>query len=96
MNAIEWLGRWEDIPAPGKHSKLYPALFACGYQYHGRRSEQEPTMWDRVNRAIPVDGTVGDARPTWNRSPQVLFWMEPEKASLWERIKAWLRRGCAE
>lgn len=22
--------------------------------------------------------------------------MEPEKTSLWDRIKAWLRRGCAE
>ena len=49
-------------------------------------------MWDRVNRAIPVDGAVGDEPPSWLRSPQARFWLEPEKKSLRQRFLEWLRK----
>lgn len=88
--------------APGKHTKVYPAAFAHGYRFnplaipeidHRPRPMQAPySMRDRVNRAIPVDGTVKDIAPTWSKSPQVKFWLEEPKKSLRQRIIAWLRR----
>lgn len=100
MNAIEWLGRWEDIQSPGKHTRVVPAYNAKGYQfvppsYSGSRvpkSETPYSMWDRVSRAIPVDGTISDAPPSWERSPQVRRWLVKEKAPIRARIMAWLKK----
>lgn len=74
----EW--QMEAIPAPGKHSLMLPADGSCGYPapYHGQ-----------VLRAIPVIGTVTE-RPTWGQSPQVKYWLEPERETLWARIVKWL------
>ena len=97
-DVLEWLGTWGDIEAPGKHTPRYPAGFCCGYVYTGPRMryvpqpvQPEPTMWDRVNRAIPVDGTVTETPPSWKKSPQVRFWLEKEGVPIWQRIKRWLR-----
>lgn len=86
MDAIEWLGQWEPITAPGRHSSISPADGACGYPapYHGQ-----------ILRAIPVTGTVG-GRPSWERSPQVRFWLEPERKSLWQRLKEWMVKPCGQ
>lgn len=86
VSAYEWLGRWEDIPAPGRHSRVVPVIGADGYP-------RVPPVGAGVNRAIPVDGTVGD-RPKWANCPQARYWLEPEKKSRWERVKAWMRRPC--
>ena len=103
MDAYEWLGVWEPIEAPGKHTKRIPAGFAHGYRYgfapdridrRPRMAERRSTMWDRVGRAIVVDGTVTDAPPSWTKSPQARFWLGEEKAGLAERIRRWMRRGC--
>lgn len=79
MDAYEWLGQWEDNPAPGRHSRMVPADGAYGYPapYHGQ-----------ILRAIPVMGTV-QGKPSWENSPQVRFWLEPEKPSLRERLRRW-------
>lgn len=79
MDVYEWLGQWEPGEAPGRHSRITPADDAHGYQYHGQ-----------VLRAIPVTGTV-DAGPSWRRSPQVRFWLEPERVGWWRRFVAWLK-----
>lgn len=84
MNAYEWLGAWEDIAAPGRHSRRYPAEDAKGYRFG-------PPIWSGVGRAIPVDGTVSEpVRTDWERSPQVRYWLKPEKKSLAERIREWM------
>ena len=72
------------IPAPGKHSRMIPADGACGYPapYHGQ-----------VLRAIPVIGTVTE-RPTWEQSPQVKYWLEPEKKTMWQRFLDWMVKPC--
>ena len=77
---MDWLGVWEPIEAPGRHSRMEPAGFALGYQY------RDPDM---VIRAIPVDGYIGKG---WSRSPQVRFWLQEEKKTILERIKEWLFR----
>jgi hypothetical protein len=71
-------------PAPGKHSRMIPADGACGYPapYHGQ-----------VLRAIPVIGTVTE-RPTWGQSPQVKYWLEPEKKTMWQRFLDWMVKPC--
>ena len=89
MDANEWLATWEPIEAPGKHTAVRPAQFASGYTFDPINT---PTLWDRVIRAIPVDGTVSDPEPAWMRSPQVRYWLQKEKPGLGERIRNWLRR----
>jgi len=83
MDALEWLARWEQIEAPGRHTRICAAPFAHGYKYdpHAFRA-------GGVSRAIPVDGTVGSS---WHNSPQVRFWLEPERKTLWRRIMEWLK-----
>ena len=102
MDAMEWLGAWEDLGAPGRHCRICPAEGAFGYPIpkscYGSRAPKPPegpvySMWDRVNRAIPVDGAVGDDPPSWTRSPQARFWLEPEKKSLRQRFREWLRKS---
>lgn len=88
----EWLAQWGDLTAPGKHSRMEPALFAGGYKYNPVPNGPVYTMWCRVNRAIPVDGTVEDPPPSWWRSPQARFWLEKEKVSLWKQIVSWLKK----
>ena len=65
----------------GRHDRRYPADGAQGYPaaYHGQ-----------VSRAIPAEGFVGGM--SWEKSPQVRFWLEPEKKTLWERIVEWLNK----
>ena len=91
IDPIEWLGQWGDLIAPGRHSRMDPAGFARGYRYDPRPKEAPYSMWDRVIRAIPVDGTVADAPPSWYRSPQARGWLAPEKPTLRERLIAWLK-----
>lgn len=92
MNTYEWLGQWEQADAPGKHQHMEPAIFAHGYQYCGQRGPVH-TMWDCVNRAIPVEGTVKDPPPSWSRSPQVLCRLGVRKPGLLKRIADWLNAG---
>lgn len=51
MDALEWLARWEQIEAPGRHTRIYPAQFAHGYQFDAHSFRQRG-----VSRAIPVSG----------------------------------------
>lgn len=98
MDLYEWLGTWEPGTAPGRHSSVAPAMGARGYQFFPRKlgdrrpkpPEPMPTMWDRVGRAIPVDGTVGDPPASWEKSPQARYWLEKEKPGILRRILAWL------
>ena len=85
IDPIWWLGQWESIEAPGRHSSVAPADGAMGYPpfYHGQ-----------VIRAIPIDGVVGDRRPSWANSPQVRFWLEPKRLGLWARFRKWLMSPC--
>ena len=99
VDPVWWLGIWEPLDAPGRHQKRFPAPDARGYQYcpsFGGRwtpwSEPRPTMWDRVGRAIPVDGVVADAPPSWTQSPQARYWLEPARPGVWKKFKDWLRR----
>lgn len=85
MNPIEWLGRWEPIEAPGKHTRMYPASFSHGYQYDPHVCRQQG-----VSRDIPVDGRIG---ASWERSPQARYWLEKEKPTILERIKRWLKEA---
>lgn len=99
MDTYEWLGMWENIEAPGKHSRMVPAVNAHGYSrgYSAadidktpRMPEQIPTYRDRVIRAIPADGVVEDTPPSWMRSPQVRMWMETQKTA--KAVNRWRRR----
>ena len=102
MDAYEWLGIWEPIEAPGRHCRLVPAEYAAGYQYiptwYGSKAprwNQDPpySMWERVGRAIPVEGSVNDPPPSWEKSPQARYWLEKEKTPILARIRAWLKRS---
>ena len=100
VDPVWWLGVWEELDAPGKHDIKLPAPDGFGYvycrSYYGTKvpwnAGPRYTMWDRVNRAIPVDGTVTDVPPSWTQSPQARFWLEPENVGIWARIKKWLMR----
>ena len=85
IDAYAWLCMWEPIEAPGRHTKLYPADDAHGYRFG-------PPPGAGVSRAIPVDGKVEETPPSWSRSPQVRFWMDEPKPSVWARIRRWLAR----
>lgn len=96
---IEWLGEWEPIECIGKHSQIVPARFAHGYQWKGiqciDKRPKFPTgdpLRHKVQRAIPVGGTVTAPPPSWRNSPQARFWLDEPKQSLWKRFQAWLRR----
>lgn len=93
MTAWEWLGTWENIPAPGKHTKKCRAAFSHGYRFGGFQSFRDPhSMPHRggVDRAIYADGTVTDVPPSWIHSPQVRAWMQ-EKETAGQKILKWLR-----
>lgn len=66
----------------GRHERTFPADGAQGYPacYHGQ-----------VSRAIPVSGTVTSGA-SWERSPQVRAWLDPEQKTLWERFREWLNK----
>ena len=66
----------------GKHDRRFPADGAQGYPacYHGQ-----------VSRAIPVTGTVTSGA-SWERSPQVRAWLDPEPKTLWKRFREWLNK----
>lgn len=99
MDAFEWLGEWEDIQAPGRHCQRIPAPDAFGYQYcptyYGSKvpwtAGPRYSMAERVIRAIPVDGSVGDTQPSWTRSPQARHWLEPERIGILARFIKWLK-----
>lgn len=100
VDPIAWLGEWEPIESVGKHDIIYPAGFAHGYKWRGvppmdrrpRVVNHDDPLRNRVQRAIPVDGTVSAVQPSWINSPQVRFWMQEPKKKLRTRILAWLRR----
>lgn len=94
MDAYDWLGRWEPINAPGRHSSMQAALFAHGYQWRPVWAKKEPlySMWERVGRAIPVEGTVDDGPPSWHRSPQARFWLQEDRQTLMDRFREWLKK----
>ena len=77
---MDWLGTWEPIDAPGRHSRMEPAGFALGYQY------ENP---NKVIRAIPADGYIDRS---WARSPQARMWLEPERRTVLERLRDWLTK----
>ena len=99
IDPVWWLGVWEELDAPGRHQKRFPAPDAHGYKfcptYYGSKVPWDAgpryTMWDRVNRAIPVEGTVTDTPPRWAQSPQARHWLEPERIGIWARFIKWLK-----
>ena len=88
----EFLGTWEPPQYFGKHDKRYPADDGIGYRYNPLIHGNDVWLrdWNRVNRAIPVEGTLEKA--TWNQSPQVKFWLDEPKKTIRERLLAWWRR----
>lgn len=89
---MDWLGTWEPARYFGKHERTYPADGAMPYNFNPliRGSDAWLRDWNRVNRAIPVEGTLEKA--TWNQSPQVRFWLDEPKQSLWRRFMVWLHK----
>lgn len=89
---MDWLGTWEPARYFGKHERTYPADDAVPYRFNPliRGSDAWLRDWSRVNRAIPVEGTLEKA--TWNQSPQVRFWLDEPKKTLWERVIEWLHK----
>ena len=73
----DWLGRWEPARYWDKHSRAYPA------------DDGKPYRFCPVIRAIPVDGRVG---ASWSQSPQVRFWLDRPRMTMWERFVAWLNK----
>lgn len=100
VDPIAWLGEWEQIESVGKHDIIYPAGFAHGYKWIGvppmdrrpRVVNHDDPLRNRVQRAIPVDGTVSAVQPSWTQSPQARFWLEQEKKSLLQRFREWLNK----
>ena len=82
MNAYEWLGTWEPLQAPGKHSRVVPVIGADGYP-------RVPPVGAGVIRAIPAEGAVGGS---WSRSPQARYWLEPERKTILQRFAEWLKK----
>ena len=74
---------WQDAPENylGKHTRLTrPATAGIGYPKPAPvYSFQDPQL---VSRAIPADGNVTDPGPSWQKSPQARFWLEPEPKSI--------------
>lgn len=89
---MDWLGTWEPVRYFGKHERTYPADGAMPYRYNDAVHGNDAWLrdWNRVNRAIPVEGIVQKA--TWNQSPQVRFWLDEPKQSLWRRFMVWLHK----
>ena len=83
---------WQDAPENylGKHIRLtLPATAGIGYPKPVQVfSFQDP---QRVDRAIPVDGAVTNPAPSWSRSPQARFWLEPEPESILTLLKKAVR-----
>lgn len=103
MNGMQWLATWEQIEAPGRHAKRYPASFAHGYQFvptlcpeirQGRRSAGYQTQ--AIPQIIHAEYKVSGTGATWDKSPQVKFWLDEPKKTLAERIKAWLVKPAGE
>ena len=90
---------WQDDPGIylGKHARLtLPPTAGIGYPIptpEPAYSFQDP---QRVSRAIPVEGRVDDPGPSWSRSPQARFWLEPEPESIPTLILRTLKKavGC--
>ena len=82
---------WQEDPELyfGRHRHLtLPATSGIG----------SPPQWSfqdplRVDRAIPVDGAVTDPAPSWSRSPQARFWLEPERKSIRELIRLKIKKA---
>lgn len=89
---MDWLGTWEPARYFGKHERTYPADGAMPYNFNPliRGNDVWLRDWNRVNRAIPVEGTLEKA--TWNQSPQVRFWLDEPKKTLWERVIEWMHK----
>lgn len=71
----------------GKHDKRFPANVYGGYKYdplHNGLTDLDVA----ISRAIPVNGAVEKA--TWNQSPQVRYWLDPPRPTLWQRFRRWL------
>ena len=82
---------WQEDPEIylGKHVRLtLPATSGIGYP--PQWSFQDPL---RVDRAIPVDGAVTDPAPSWSRSPQARFWLEPEPENIPTLIRRTLKKA---
>ena len=98
IDPVLWLGVWEELDAPGRHQKRFPAPDAFGYKfcptYYGSKVPWDAgpryTMWDRVNRAIPVEGTM--ERISWAQSPQARMWLDEPPKTIRQLLKEWWNR----
>lgn len=89
---FDWLMVWEPARYFGRHEKRCPADDAVPYRYNYAIHGNDAWLrdWSRVQRAIPVEGTM--ERLSWNQSPQVKFWLDKPTPSLLDRLRAWWRR----
>ena len=57
---MDWLGIWEPRRYFGKHEKSFPADDAIPYTYNPNVHGNDAWLrdWSRVQRAIPVEGTM--------------------------------------
>ena len=89
---FDWLMVWEPARYFGRHEKKYPADDAIGYRYNYNIHGNDLWLrdWSRVQRAIPVEGTM--ERLSWSQSPQVKFWMDEPRKNLWQRFMEWFHK----
>lgn len=89
---FDWLMVWEPARYFGKHDKRYPADDAVPYRYNYAIHGNDAWLrdWSRVQRAIPVEGTM--ERLSWSQSPQVKFWMDEPRKTIWQRFVEWLHK----
>ena len=89
---FDWLMVWEPARYFGRHEKRYPADDAIGYRYNCNIHGNDLWLrdWSRVQRAIPVEGTM--ERLSWSQSPQVKFWMDEPRKNLWQRFMEWFHK----
>ena len=89
---FDWLLSWEPPQYWGRHDRKYPADDGIGYRYNGNIHGNDLWLrdWSRVCRAIPVTGTVEPI--SWRQSPQVRFWLDEPKKTLWERFLIWFHK----
>ena len=79
----------------GKHDKRAPADDGIPYCYDQQRNGNAywpyPKASGWVSRAIVADGMV-NSRPSWECSPQVRFWLDEPKQTIWARFVEWFHK----
>lgn len=89
---MEWLGTWEPRRYFGKHEKSFPADDAVPYTFNPNVRGNDAWLrdWSRVQRAIPVEGTM--EKISWAQSPQARMWLDEPPKTIRQLLKEWWNR----